>query len=80
MAGFFHNISYPNDVRCSGESRRRWLYVTVRHCPIPDLQRFGALPSAALLIRPMRPDNLLARASTTQFTQESLSLPQVKRI
>jgi hypothetical protein len=51
-----------------------------REGPIPDLQRFGALPSAALLIRPLRPGNLLVGGSTAQFTQESLGLPQVKRI
>jgi hypothetical protein len=48
--------------------------------PIPDLQRFGAFPSAAVSIWPMRLGDLLVDASTAQFTQESLGLPQVKRV
>jgi len=48
--------------------------------PITDFQRFGARPSAAVSIWPMRLGNLLVDASTAQFTQESLRLLQVKRV
>jgi hypothetical protein len=59
---------------------RRKLVPASQMGSITDFQRFGARPSAAVSIWPMRLGNLLVDASSAQFTQESLRLLQVKRV